>query len=82
MYAERDGNRKAGPKFNVTQANNLHWKNDHNFLFSGEETTKCLMRPKKERYPKVAKEEKMQKDCFPTPCNTAEEGETGKPRNR
>lgn len=37
------GNRKAGHIFNMTEANKVYWKNDHNFMFSGEETTKSLM---------------------------------------
>ena len=81
MYAERYGNRKAEYKCNITEANNLHEKNDHNFIFSGEETTSAWWDPRK-KIPKVTKDKKMQRLPSHTVQSSLKGGETGKLQNR
>lgn len=47
-------NRAARCIFDISEANIRHWRNDHNSIYSCK-TTKCFIRPKKGRHPKIDK---------------------------
>lgn len=48
MFTERHVNRAMGHKFDISEANIHHWRNDSNFIFSYKATIKCLQDLKEE----------------------------------
>lgn len=51
--AEANGNREAGRKFNVSEANIRRWRKSKDALFTCQSTRKCFTGPKVGRYPEL-----------------------------